>query len=228
MLLEFSLERDAIETQAKSTPTDLVSAADRASEALIRERIERAYPSDAILGEEEADRAGSSGRTWVVDPLDGTTNYLFGLPAWAISIACEDVEGPLAACVLDPKRDELFTATRGGGTQLNRQSVVVSARDDISRALVATGFNYDSALRRSQAEQLVTLISSVRDVRRGGAASLDLAWVACGRLDGFYEAGLGRWDWAAGGPARARGWRDVQARAEPARRRAGDRDERHP
>ncbi|MGI9657445.1 MAG: inositol monophosphatase family protein [Gaiellaceae bacterium] len=198
LLLRYEPERGALETHAKSTPTDLVSAADRASEALIRERIELEYPADAILGEEGADRDGSSGRTWVVDPLDGTTNFLFGVPSWAVSIACEDADGPLVGCIVDPKRNECFTAERGGGAQLNGVPMAVSPRADVSRALVATGFNYDAKLRRTQAEQLARLIGSVRDVRRFGAASLDLAWVACGRFDGFYEAGLGRWDWAAG------------------------------
>ena len=133
-----------------------------------------------------------------MDPLDGTTNFLFGLPMWAVSIACEDAEGPLVACVFEPKRSELFSAARGSGTQLNGLEVRVSTRDDISHALVATGLSYDGALRSAQAEQLATLIARVRDVRRCGAASLELASVACGRLEGFYEAGLGRWDWAAG------------------------------
>ena len=165
---------------------------------MLRERIEAAYPTDAIHGEEGSERIGTSGLTWVVDPLDGTTNFLFGVPVWAVSIACEDADGALVACVLDPTRDELFTAARGEGARLNGRPITVSARAELAHALIATGFNYDSGLRRSQAEQLASLIAEVRDVRRAGAASLDLAWVASGRLDGFYEAGLGRWDWAAG------------------------------
>jgi myo-inositol-1(or 4)-monophosphatase len=175
-----------------------VSAADHDSEALLREQIERAFPADAILGEEGADRSGSSGRTWVVDPLDGTINFLFGLPLWAVSIACEDADGALVGCILDPSRDELFTAARDLGAALNGEPIRVSSRVELAHSLIATGFNYDSGLRRAQADQLAGLIESVRDIRRCGAASLDLAWVACGRLDGFYEAGLGRWDWAAG------------------------------
>ncbi len=198
MLLEYQAERGSLAAQTKSTPTDLVSAADRASEELIRARIEHSYPSDAILGEEDVDRPGSSGLRWVVDPLDGTTNFLFGLPMWTVSIACEDDAGPLVGCVFDASRDELFAAARGGGARLNGEPAAVSQRAVLAEALVATGFNYDATLRRSQVAQLQTLIGSVRDVRRCGAASLDLAWVACGRLDGFYEAGLGRWDWAAG------------------------------
>ena len=115
-----------------------------------------------------------------------------------MSIACEDSEGALAGCVLDPSRNELFTAARGQGSQLNGEAVAVSKRGELGHALMATGFNYDRELRGSQARQLAGVISEVRDVRRCGAASIDLAWVSCGRLDGFYEAGLGPWDWAAG------------------------------
>lgn len=198
LLLEYQGERHALVTSSKSTPTDLVSAADRDSEALVRQRIVEAYPSDVIVGEESTRREGTSGRTWIVDPLDGTTNFLFGVPTWAVSIACDDEDGPLVACVLDPSRDEIFTATRSQATLVNSIPVSVSSRADLAHALVATGFNYDSELRRSQASQLAQVIGEVRDVRRGGAAALDLAWVAAGRFDGFYEAGLGWWDWAAG------------------------------
>lgn len=198
LLVDYQLERDDLDTQVKSTPTDLVSAADRDSEALVRERIVEMHPDDVIVGEENERRPGTSGRTWVVDPLDGTTNFLFGLPSWAVSIGCEDDEGPLVGCVLDPNRNELFTATRGGGARLNEREIAVSTRGELSEALVATGFNYDSMVRELQARHLTGLIGEVRDIRRGGAASLDLAWVAAGRLDGFYEAGLGWWDWAAG------------------------------
>lgn len=134
----------------------------------------------------------------MIDPLDGTINFLFGVPIWAVSIACEDADGALVGCILDPSRDELFAAARGRGASLNGEPVTVSSREELAHSLIATGFHYDSELRRAQADQLAGLIESVRDVRRCGAASLDLAWVACGRLDGFYEAGLGRWDWAAG------------------------------
>ncbi|MGI9658763.1 MAG: inositol monophosphatase family protein, partial [Gaiellaceae bacterium] len=126
LLLDYVPRRDSLAARSKSTPTDLVSAADNASEALLRRQIEAAYPADAILGEEGADRPGTSGRTWVLDPLDGTTNFLFGVPVWGVSIACEDSAGALLGCVLDPSRDELFSATRGGGARLNGQAVTVS------------------------------------------------------------------------------------------------------
>lgn len=198
LLLEYQLSRHELATETKSSPTDLVSAADHASETLVRKRISERYPTDGIVGEEHESRVGTSGREWIVDPLDGTTNFLFGVPTWAVSIACNDSTGPLVGCVLDPSRDELFSATRGEGSRLNGEIIAVSDRDSLAHALIATGFNYDSEIRLSQAAQLVTIIDQVRDVRRGGAASLDLAWVAAGRLDGFYEAGLEPWDWAAG------------------------------
>ena len=182
----------------KSSPTDLVSEADRAAEALISTELGRARPADGIIGEEGARAESRSGLTWIVDPLDGTTNFLFGYPHWAVSIACEGADGPLAGCVFDPSRAEAFVATRGGGAALNGTAIAATARSDLGTALVATGFGYDADARASQARQLAELMSKVRDIRRAGAASLDLAWVACGRLDAFYEAGLGPWDWAAG------------------------------
>jgi myo-inositol-1(or 4)-monophosphatase len=184
--------------QTKSSPTDLVSAADRASESLIGSLLAEARPDDGVLGEEGAGRPSRSGLLWVFDPLDGTTNYLFGFPQWAVSVACEDAAGPLAACVHDPGRGETFVAGRGHGATLDGRPIRTTARTELATALVATGFGYAASLRTSQARQLVDVIGRVRDVRRGGSAALDLAWVACGRLDGFYEAGLGRWDWAAG------------------------------
>ncbi len=198
LLLEYQLKRHELATETKSSPTDLVSTADRASETLVRKRINERFPTDGIVGEEQESRVGTSGREWIVDPLDGTTNFLFGVPTWAVSIACHDSTGPLVGCVLDPSRDELFSAARGEGSRLNGELIAVSERGNLAHALIATGFNYDGDMRRSQAAQLATIIDQVRDVRRGGAASLDLAWVAAGRVDGFYEAGLGPWDWAAG------------------------------
>ena len=164
----------------------------------MREHISKRYPDDSIQGEEGANQKGTSGRVWIIDPLDGTTNFLFGIPAWAISIACQDTEGPLVGCVFDAKRKELFLASRNKGATLNGQQIQVSTRNDLAHSLIATGFSYKSSLRRLQAQQLTSLIPYVRDIRRSGSAALDLAWVSCGRLDGFYESGLGAWDWAAG------------------------------
>ena len=184
--------------EAKSTATDMVSDADHASERLLRSRIAELRPDDGVLGEEGATTPGRSGLTWVVDPLDGTTNYLYRYPQWAVSVACEDSAGPVAGCVIDATRGEVFTAARGDGATLNGAPIRVSGERTLSRALIGTGFAYDAPTRVAQAAQLARLIGRVRDVRRAGSAALDLAWVAAGRLDGFYETGIRHWDWAAG------------------------------
>jgi myo-inositol-1(or 4)-monophosphatase len=134
----------------------------------------------------------------VVDPLDGTTNFLYGLPAWAVSVALEDAGGGLVGVVFDATRDELFAAERGHGTSVNGAPVRVRDAAPIGQALVATGFGYDAERRARQARVVADLLPRVRDVRRAGAAALDLAWLAAGRLDGYFERGLKRWDWAAG------------------------------
>jgi len=188
----------AIEVEAKSSPTDLVSAADQAAEDLIRSRIAAARPDDGFLGEEGSDETGSTGLRWVVDPLDGTTNFLFGIPQWAVSIAVEDADGVLAGVVYDPPRGELWAAERGGPARLDGRPVQASQRSELATALVATGFGYDAEVRRLQAATVAALLPEVRDVRRFGAAALDLAWCAAGRFDAFYERGVKRWDVAAG------------------------------
>jgi myo-inositol-1(or 4)-monophosphatase len=183
---------------AKSTPTDLVSEADVTTERLIRARLEAARPDDAILGEEGDDRAGTSGLRWVVDPLDGTVNFLFGIPQWCVSIACEDDDGALAGVVYDPMREETWAATRDGDATLNGAAVRGSGRGELSTALVATGFGYAADVRESQARVVARLLPLVRDVRRLGSAALDLAWAAAGRVDAYYERGVKHWDVAAG------------------------------
>ncbi len=188
----------AIEVEAKSTPTDLVSAADQAAEDLISARIAAARPDDGFLGEEGGDETGSSGLRWVVDPLDGTTNFLFGIPQWAVSIAVEDTDGVLVGVVYDPPRDELWAAERGGPATLDGKPVRGSERTELATALVATGFGYDAEVRREQAATVAALLPEVRDVRRFGAAALDLAWCAAGRFDAYYERGVKHWDVAAG------------------------------
>lgn len=178
----------------KSTSTDLVSAADLAAEEAIRGILARRAPDDAIMGEEGDDTPGTSGRRWVVDPLDGTVNYLYGLPQWCVSIACEG----LAAAVYDPTRDELFTATASGPAECNGIALTPDPPDDLAHALVATGFGYDTDRRALQAEVVSRVIPAARDIRRGGSAALDLAWTAAGRLDAYYERGVNLWDVAAG------------------------------
>jgi myo-inositol-1(or 4)-monophosphatase len=184
--------------ESKSSTTDMVSDADRAAERLLLDRITRARPDDGVLGEEGADVEGTSGLTWVVDPLDGATNYLFGYPVWSVSVACEDADGGVVAVVHDPTRGETFAAERGAGATLNGRPVHARAPRGLDRALIGTGFAYDPGDRGLQARVLTDLLPRVRDIRRGGSAALDLAWVACGRLDGFYEWGIKHWDRAAG------------------------------
>jgi myo-inositol-1(or 4)-monophosphatase len=194
----------ARDVQTKSTPTDLVSEADLAAERAIREVLERRRPTDGILGEEGGASQGASDRPeddalrWVVDPLDGTVNFLFGIPAFAVSVACESSSGVVVGVVLDPIREECFSATRSSVATLNGQPIRGSDRRDLGRAMVATGFGYDSAVRARQAAVVARVLPRVRDIRRVGAAALDLAWAGCGRFDAYYERGVQRWDVAAG------------------------------
>jgi len=185
--------------RAKSTPTDLVSDADLAAEAAIRTVLKNRRPDDAILAEEGGASDGGELR-WLVDPLDGTVNFLFGIPAFAVSLACEDGSGTVAGLVLDPIRDEYFEATRSGPAMLDGRELRL---DDDSVALrfamVATGFGYDSDMRARQAQALQRVLPRVRDIRRVGAAALDLVWTAAGRFDAYFERGLKPWDVAAGG-----------------------------
>ncbi|HVF14179.1 MAG TPA: inositol monophosphatase family protein, partial [Acidimicrobiales bacterium] len=182
----------------KTSVTDLVSDADRASEALIVSGILAVRPDDAILAEEGASRPGTSGVRWVIDPLDGTTNYLYGLPAWVVSIAAEVDRVMEVGVVSDPKNREVYSAVRGGGAWCNDVPISVSGATVLATSLIGTGFAYRSARRAEQAVVLPHLLPAVRDVRRLGAAALDLCLVACGRLDGYFETGLQPWDMAAG------------------------------
>jgi len=187
-----------LDVTTKTSGTDMVSEMDRASEALIVNGILAARPDDAILGEETGSRDGTSGVRWVIDPLDGTTNYLYRHPIWAVSVGVE-VDGRAdAGVVVAPGLGEVFTAERGGGAWLNGSPITVSGGTDLASALVGTGFGYDASRRGRQAAVLPHLLPAVRDIRRNGVASLDLCWVACGRLDGYFEAGGQPWDVAAG------------------------------
>jgi myo-inositol-1(or 4)-monophosphatase len=180
--------------QTKSTPTDLVSAADLDAERAIRDVLRRRRPDDAILGEEGDEVVGTSGLRWVVDPLDGTVNYLFGLPQWCVSVACEGRAG----AILDPIRGELFEVVAGRSATLGGAPVRASGRTELATALVATGFAYDAGVRARQAEVIGRLLPRVADIRRMGSAALDLAWTAAGRYDAFFERGVSLWDIAAG------------------------------
>jgi len=188
--------------RTKSTATDPVSEADTAAEALLVETLTTSRPDDGLLGEEGADRVGTTGLRWVLDPLDGTVNYLYGLPGWSVSVACETWEQGgwhgLVGAVHDPLRGETFRAARGRGAFLGEVRLAVNDPVPLDRALVATGFGYAAATRRRQAQVAARVLGEVRDLRRIGSAALDLCMVASGRVDAYYEDSSSRWDWAAG------------------------------
>jgi len=189
------------EVGTKSTDTDVVTAADRAVEALIAGALLAGRPGDRVLGEEggATGQARADGVRWVVDPIDGTVNYVYGLPAYAVSIAAE-VDGEVVAGVVrNPVSGEEWTAVRGGGAWRDGRRLGGSQPSSLAQSLIATGFGYDAARRAHQAAVLARLMPVVRDVRRFGAASLDLCHVAEGRVDAYYEKGLNPWDHAAGG-----------------------------
>ncbi|GAB4276855.1 MAG: inositol monophosphatase family protein [Deferrisomatales bacterium] len=177
---------------------DLVTEADLACEAAIRQVLARRAPGTAVLGEEEG-ASGDGADRWVVDPLDGTTNYAHGYPVFCVSIAWEEEGVARLGVVYDPLRDELFTAQAGRGARLNGETIRVSAAARLAEALLATGFPYDRRTNpRTNYEAFCRLTHLTQGVRRGGSAALDLAYVAAGRLDGFWEPGLRPWDTAAG------------------------------
>jgi myo-inositol-1(or 4)-monophosphatase len=184
--------------RSKTTPTDLVSEADHAAEEVIRGVLAERRPDDGMLGEETGEQAGRSGLRWVIDPLDGTINFLFGIPHWAVSVACEDAEGTVAGVVADPLRGETFGATRDGPATLDGEPISGSDGRALDTSLVATGFSYDATVRARQAEAAGRVLPAVRDLRRCGSAALDLAWTACGRYDAYYERDLKPWDRIAG------------------------------
>jgi myo-inositol-1(or 4)-monophosphatase len=211
-------EHGAEEVTSKSTPTDLVSGADLASERAIRELLAARRPQDGFVGEEGGSTDSASGLSWVVDPLDGTINFLFGIPQWCVSVAVRDDEGTLAGAVYDPNRDELFTASRDGRAELSRAGAVhelhrphreaarsqsladpqPAGRDELRSAMVATGLAYDADVREAQGRVLARLVGRVRDIRRFGSAALDLTWTAAGRYDAYFERSVKQWDIAAG------------------------------
>ena len=208
------------EVASKSTPTDLVSEADVASQRAIRELLAQRRPDDGFVGEEQdISEEGASGLSWVVDPLDGTVNFLFGIPQWSVSVAVRDDAGTIAGAVYDPNRDELFSATRDGGARLLGPHGAVELEhrpgsdpshdrrtgsdagpggEDLASAMIATGLAYDADVRRAQARVLERLVPRVRDIRRLGSAALDLTWTAAGRFDAYYERSVKQWDIAAG------------------------------
>lgn len=194
--------RDAREAgfdiSAKSTPTDLVTAVDRDVERWLTDQLVLHRPDDAILGEEGAGRTGTSGVRWVVDPIDGTVNFVLGSPAWAVSVAAERDGVVVAGCVYSPCSGDLFRAVRGGGAFLGDVALTGPRDVPLWRAVIGTGFSYDAQVRARQGAVVAALLPRVADIRRVGSAALDLCAVAAGRLDGYYEAGLQLWDRAAG------------------------------
>ncbi|SDR30501.1 inositol monophosphatase family protein [Thermostaphylospora chromogena] len=197
MLLDKRPARPEV-VQTKSSPTDVVTALDRTAEDLIRSRIRAARPHDAILGEEHG-TTGDGAVRWIVDPIDGTVNFLYGLPEWSVSIAVE-VDGQVVAAVVNVvPRGEVFTASLGNGAWLDGERLHCNTGVPLSQALIGTGFGYQPGRRAVQAEVLAHVLPRVRDVRRGGSCAADLCSVAAGRLDGFYERGPQYWDYAAGG-----------------------------
>ncbi len=182
----------------KSSATDPASDADRAAEVAIIRCIHEARPHDAILAEEGGASHGDSGVRWLIDPLDGTVNYLYGVPQWSVSIAALEGNEAVAGAALDPVRDELFVASRGGGAWCGVERLSVSSETDLARVLLMTGFSYVAEERVVQARQQAQLVARVRDLRRFGSAALDLAWTAAGRADAYLETVANPWDWAAG------------------------------
>ncbi|MBA2283554.1 MAG: inositol monophosphatase [Actinomycetota bacterium] len=183
----------------KTSATDMVTATDREVEALLRDRLLGRRPADGFLGEEMGETPGTSGIRWVVDPIDGTTNFLYGHPGCNVSVAAEDGEGSVVGVVVDPLLRDTFAAARGGGAHRNGTAIRCRPADDLADALCATGFSYDPDRRGRQGEVLARVLPHIRDVRRLGAAALDLCSVGCGRVDAYWEKGLGPWDLAAGG-----------------------------
>jgi myo-inositol-1(or 4)-monophosphatase len=191
-------------TATKSALADIVTEADREVEALIRERLSRARPDDGFLGEETGAERGTTDITWVVDPIDGTVNYAYGIPAYAVSIAAVSGEpepdewDAVAGAVFSPPTNELYRASRGAGAWLGERRLEVNAHAGAAGALLATGFGYDPSTHEGDLATVARVMPMARDLRRAGAASLDLAYVAAGRLDGYFERGLQPWDHAAG------------------------------
>jgi myo-inositol-1(or 4)-monophosphatase len=183
---------------SKSSPTDLVTGVDREVEAWLVETIAARRPSDAVLAEEGGGRVGHSRVRWVLDPIDGTVNFLLGIPNWAVSVAAELDGVVVAGCVFNPTSGEIFHAWAGGGSYLGEHRLGGPRSVPIDRAVVGTGFGYAATRRGRQAAVVAQLLTLIADIRRIGSASLDLCAVAAGRLDAYYEVGLNPWDWSAG------------------------------
>jgi len=182
----------------KSSPTDMVTQYDKASEDMITAGLRELRPDDGIIGEEGASREGTSGITWHIDPIDGTSNFYFDIPMWAVSIGAVDENGPLAGAVYAPALGDMFTAARGEGAVLNGAPIAVRNNTLLSDSLVCTGYSYRASEREVHARRVASMVSKIRDIRRFGAAAIDLCFVACGRYDVYFEEHLHSWDLIAG------------------------------
>ena len=182
----------------KSSPTDVVTHTDMECERLIRSELLTRCPGSSIVGEEFDDDSGGNNVGWIVDPIDGTVNFLYDLPVVSISIAATLDNAVVAGAVVDLHHAETFSASRGAGARLSTEAISAGTLDSLDEALIATGFSYDARLRAQQAELLADLLPACRDIRCMGSAALNLCWVACGRLDGYYERDLKVYDYAAG------------------------------
>ena len=183
----------------KSSAVDFATQMDQQAEELIVREILNSRPDDGIIAEEGAARTSKSGITWVIDPLDGTVNYLYGLPGWNVSIAAKDKDGVLVGVVYAPSINGLWSAVRGGDATYNGDKIKCNDPVTLDKALLSTGFAYDLDLRITQGQVIANLLPQIRDLRRNGAAAVDLCYVAMGALDGYFEASLNEWDHAAGG-----------------------------
>jgi myo-inositol-1(or 4)-monophosphatase len=199
----------SLHVSLKSSPTDLVTEADYASEKLILQIIMDNRPDDGLIGEEGTSRPSRSGISWLIDPIDGTTNYVRGLPNYSISIAATSRNESVIGVVYDPTLEETFAAIRGCGATLNNTSIRCSTTP-LAESIVGTGFSYSLARRARQSEFLRDVLQAVGDIRRPGSAAVSLCWVACGRLDAFYEVGLQPWDFAAGSLIALEAGADIQ------------------
>ena len=182
----------------KSSPTDMVTQYDKASEELITAGLAQIRANDAIVGEEGASQSGTSGITWHIDPIDGTSNFFFDIPMWAVSIGAVDEHGPLAGAVYVPALGEMFSASRNEGATMNGTAISCRKNSSLSDAMVCTGFSYRINERHAHAQRVANMVMKVRDIRRFGAAAVDLCFVACGRLDAYFEEHLHSWDLVAG------------------------------
>ena len=189
---------EEIAATTKSSPTDMVTQFDQASEQLITTGLRALRPDDGVIGEEGSDHTGTTGLTWHIDPIDGTSNFFFDIPMWAVSIGVADEHGPLAGAVYAPALGEMFSAARGHGATVNGLPIGVRRNSHVSDAMLCTGFSYRVHERPANAARVARMITQVRDIRRFGAAAIDLCFVACGRLDAYFEEHLHSWDLVAG------------------------------